>query len=79
MLRAIQLAIDAADPGDEIVVPPDTYNEIIDLLGKAITLRSTDSSDPAVVAATIIDAGPVPDPGTGKPVFRCDKGQRAGL
>jgi len=53
----IQAAI--ADPGtvagDEIVVAPGTYMETINFLGKAITLRSTDPTDPGVVAATIID------------------------
>ncbi len=55
----IQEAIVAANPGDEIVVDPDTYFERINLLGKAITLRSTAPTDPAVVAATIIDGGTV--------------------
>jgi hypothetical protein len=34
---------------------PGTYVENLDLLGKAITLTSTDPTDPSVVAATIID------------------------
>ena len=38
--RTIQAAIDAADNGDEILVTPGTYNETIDSLGRAITLRS---------------------------------------
>ena len=46
--------------GDEIVVAPGTYNELIDFLGKAITLRASDGPD-----LTVIDAGPahvkVPD------------------
>ena len=37
----IQAAIEAADGGDEIVVAPGTYFEMIDLLGKPITLRSS--------------------------------------
>ncbi len=65
----IQDAIDAAMSGDEITVAPGTYNELIDLLGKGVTLRSSGGRD-----VTIIDAGPVPDPGTGKPVVRCDSG-----
>ncbi len=47
----IQDGIDAANPGDEVVVAPGTYPEAIDLLGKAITVRSA-SGDPA---DTIID------------------------
>ncbi len=52
----IQGAITASVNGDEIIVAPGTYNETINLMGKAITLRSIDPNDPAVVAATIIDA-----------------------
>ncbi len=69
----IQAAIDAACSGAEIIVAPGTYNELIDFLGKGITLRSSGGRD-----VTIIDAGPVPDPGTGKPVVRCDSGEGPG-
>ncbi|UCD75120.1 MAG: hypothetical protein JSV91_15215 [Phycisphaerales bacterium] len=51
---SIQVAIDVADPGDEVVVAPDQYYENINLSGKAITVRSTDPTDPAVVVSTII-------------------------
>jgi len=51
----IQHAIDAASYGDTVVVYPGTYGENFDFYGKRITLRSTDPSDPNVVAATIID------------------------
>ena len=51
----IQLGIDAAVDGDEVVLGEGSYLETINLLGKAITVRSTDPVDPAVVAATIID------------------------
>jgi hypothetical protein len=37
----IQLAIDAASDGETIVVAPGTYPETIDLLGKAVTVRSS--------------------------------------
>ena len=47
----IQEAIDMAMNGDEVVVAPGTYNEVIDFLGKAIIVRSTDGPD-----VTIIDA-----------------------
>ena len=50
----IQAAIDAASNGDEIIVMPGTYtsaaSEVVNLLGKEITLRSVDGHE-----ATIID------------------------
>ncbi|HBG78397.1 MAG TPA: hypothetical protein DDW84_06065 [Phycisphaerales bacterium] len=52
----IQRAIDASIDGDTIVVSEGTYYENIDFDSKAITLKSIDSNDPNVVAATIIDA-----------------------
>jgi len=56
----IQAAIDAASDGDEIIVMPGTYTStqdghVVNMLGKAVTLRSSNPSDPDVVAATIID------------------------
>ncbi len=56
----IQWAVDDAEEGDEIVLDSGTYtgfgNREIDFYGKNLTLRSIDPSDPAVVAATVIDA-----------------------
>ena len=49
---SIQAAIDVAADGDRIIVAPGTYFENIDLLGKAVTLRSSAGPD-----ATTIDAG----------------------
>jgi hypothetical protein len=56
----IQAAVDAASDGDEIIVMPGTYTStqdahVVNMLGKAVTLRSSDPSNPDVVAATIID------------------------
>ncbi|MCK5564437.1 MAG: right-handed parallel beta-helix repeat-containing protein [Planctomycetes bacterium] len=52
----IQDAIDDASTDDVIMVYPGTYEENIDFDGKAITVRSTDPDNWAVVAETIIDA-----------------------
>jgi hypothetical protein len=55
----IQAAIDDCNNGDVVIVEPNTYtgpgNRDIDFLGKAITVRSSNPEDPAVVAATVID------------------------
>ncbi|MCH8824301.1 MAG: hypothetical protein IH984_12450 [Planctomycetes bacterium] len=70
IVDSIQETIDFALDGDEIVLNTGNYNQTINLLGKAITLRSTDPNDPAVVAATILD-------GTGleTTVITCDSGE----
>jgi predicted outer membrane repeat protein len=67
--ETIQEAIEAADPGDEVVVAEGEYFENIDFLGKAITVRSTDPADSTVVVNTIINGG-----GTGT-VVTCENGE----
>ncbi len=55
----IQAAVNAASNGDEIIVMPGTYTstseEVVNMLGKAVTLRSNDPSNQEVIKATIID------------------------
>jgi hypothetical protein len=51
----IQLAINDADDGDEIVVKPGVYHENIEIIDKNLTLRSIDPNDPNVVEATVIN------------------------
>jgi hypothetical protein len=46
----VQGAIDNAQEGDEIVVPPGSYHETVDLAGKQIVLRSSGGAQ-----ATVID------------------------
>jgi parallel beta-helix repeat protein len=52
----IQQAINDCNDGDEVIVEPGTYYEIINFSGKNIVVTSTDPNDPAIVASTIIDA-----------------------
>jgi parallel beta-helix repeat protein len=65
----IQDAIDAAVSGDTIIVMEGTYVENIDMLGKSITLRSTDPENGVVVLATIIDGS------GGRSVITCANGE----
>ncbi len=51
----IQLAINDANDGDEIVVGSGVYHESVSFIDKNLTLRSTDPNDPAVVASTVIN------------------------
>jgi hypothetical protein len=67
--NTIQAAIDAAVASDVIEVAPCTYNENIDFSNMAITLQSTDPTNPAVVALTIIDGGAAGS------VVTCDSGE----
>jgi subtilisin family serine protease len=60
----IQSAIDKAWEGSTIWVARGRYtgagNRDIDFLGKAVTVRSMEPNDPAIVAATIIDCNGTP-------------------
>ncbi|MCP4713126.1 MAG: hypothetical protein GY869_31230 [Planctomycetes bacterium] len=55
----IQDAIDVCMPGDVVILDTITYtgdgNRDLNFLGKSITVRSIDPTDPNIVAATIID------------------------
>jgi len=55
----IQAAVDAAVDGDEVIIEPGIYNEPgnynIYLRCNAITVRSIDPNNPAIVAATVIE------------------------
>lgn len=53
--HTIQSAINAASPGNEIIVSPGTYRENIHFDGKNVNLHSLNPTDPEVVAATVID------------------------
>ena len=61
----IQSAIDAATPGDEILVAPGSYAETIDFKGKAIALRSSGGPE-----FTVIDGS-----GLNQSVVRCVSGE----
>jgi len=55
----IQSAINAASPGDTVIISPGTYagagNYKLTFSGKAITVRSIDPNDTSVVENTVID------------------------
>jgi parallel beta-helix repeat protein len=53
---SIQLAIDEARNGDEIVVRPGVYQQQINFKGKNLTLRSTKPNNSSVVSETILIA-----------------------
>ncbi len=74
----IQAAINASTDGDEVVLRPGVYtgwgNRDLNFWGKAITVRSQDPDDPAVVAATIIDCQAAPTRPRRAFVFRSGEG-----
>ena len=61
----IQAALDAALDDDEIAVAPGTYFEAINLLGKSLTLRSTDGAEVTTIDGT----------GTNSSVVKCISGE----
>lgn len=67
----INAAITVAVNGQTIIVRPGTYVDNINMSDKAITLRSTDPTDPAIVASTIINGN-----STGS-VITCSSGEGA--
>ena len=64
----IQTAIIASSDGDTITVNPGTYTENINMMNKAITLQSTEPTNPTVVLATIIE-------GNGESSIVCTSGE----
>ncbi|MFH1745647.1 MAG: hypothetical protein ABIG44_01250 [Planctomycetota bacterium] len=63
--KTVQAGIDAASNGDEVIVSPGTYNEVINFIGRAITLRSSDGPE-----VTIIDGA-----GLNDSVVKCYAGE----
>lgn len=63
----IQAAIDAADPGDTVLVADGVYNEAIDLLGKAITVESVNGAESTMIDGTGINTS----------LIRCVSGEGA--
>lgn len=61
----IQSAINAAGSGDPIQVCPGTYHQVINLLGKPITLFSAESAETPIVDGS----------GLGAPVVQCVSGE----
>jgi hypothetical protein len=55
----IQSAINASSAGDEVIVSPGTYHEAINLLGRAITVRSSGGADLTVIDASGLNTSAV--------------------
>lgn len=68
--QLIQPAIDAAAAGDTIILAAGTYTEAINFNGKGITLTGTAPTNPAVVAATILQC-----PASATTVITCTTGE----
>jgi PKD repeat protein len=51
---SIQAAMDAAEPGDTVMIEPGLYYERINFKGKAITVRSADLETPATISQRAI-------------------------
>ena len=63
-------AMALAQTGDHVIVASGTYHESgLDYLGKGITVRSTDPTDPEVVAATVVDGD------SAATIFRAERGE----
>jgi plastocyanin len=64
----IQSAVDAASAGDEVIVLPGTYTssdtQVVDLLGKVITLRSSEGPEVTIIDGQSLRRG-----------VRCDNGE----
>lgn len=59
--KTIKEGVDVAHAGDEVVVAEGTYIETVDFVGKDITVRSTNPSDPSAVAWTVIEPAGAPE------------------
>ena len=80
--HTIRAAVDASQSGDTIILAPGTYggcdNTNIPVNDKAVTIRSRDPNDPAVVAATVIDCSTA-DVGLSRAFEVITTGSRANL